>query len=60
MLKKFSKKIGNFDCRQQVKMIDLRRRKYLICVLKQAVKMRRNEVDPTSLLPQFIDRDLLV
>ena len=35
-------------------------RKYLNHVLNLAGKMRRNEIDPTSLLPQFIDRDLLV
>lgn len=34
-------------------------RRYLIYVLNQAPKMRRNEVDPKMLLPQFIDRSLL-
>lgn len=34
-------------------------RKYLIYVLGQTHKMRRHEVDPQTLLPQFIDRTLL-
>lgn len=38
---------------------DIDTRKYLVYILKQAGKMRREEVDPSSLLPQFIDRTLL-
>jgi len=34
-------------------------RQYLVYVLKQAHKMRRKQVDPLSLLPQFIDKNLL-
>jgi transposase len=34
-------------------------RKYLIYVLLQAGKMRRGELDPNILLPQFIDKSLL-
>lgn len=34
-------------------------RRYLIYVLTQSPKMRRKEVDPKILLPQFIDRSLL-
>ena len=32
---------------------------YLVYVLNQAHKMRRGEVDPVTLLPQFIDKSLL-
>lgn len=35
-------------------------KKYLIYVLKQANRMRRKEVNPKELLPQFIDKNLLV
>jgi transposase len=35
-------------------------RKYLIYVLGQTHNMRRGEVSPTNLLPQFIDRNLLL
>lgn len=35
-------------------------RKYLIYVLSQAGNMRRGTVNPTDLLPQYIDRSLLV
>jgi len=38
---------------------DIDARKYLNYVLNQTGKMRRNEIDSTSLLPQFINRDLL-
>ena len=38
---------------------DIDSRKYLIYVLTQAGKMRRNETDPVKLLPQFIDKNLL-
>jgi transposase len=34
-------------------------RQYLEYVLSQAPKMRRREINPTSLLPQFINKDLL-
>lgn len=34
-------------------------RQYLEYVLNQTHKMRRREIDPTSLLPQFINKDLL-
>jgi hypothetical protein len=34
-------------------------RKYLIYVLYQAGRMRRQEIDPRNLLPQFIDKTLL-
>ena len=34
-------------------------RKYMIYVLNQTHRMRRKEVDPKSLLPQFVDRNLL-
>ena len=33
--------------------------KYLNYVFSQAHKMRREEVDPKKLLPQFIDKNLL-
>jgi Transposase and inactivated derivatives len=35
-------------------------RKYLIYILFQTGRMRRGEINPTTLLPQFIDRSLLV
>jgi transposase len=35
-------------------------RKYLIYVLSETGRMRRNEIDPQNLLPQFIDKTLLV
>ena len=44
---------------QTCKLNDIDPRKYLEYVLNQAHKMRRNEIDPTSLLPQFINKDLL-
>lgn len=34
-------------------------RKYLIYVLSKATEIRRGEINPTNLLPQFIDKDLL-
>ena len=44
---------------QTCKLNNINPRKYLVYVLNQAHKMRRNEIDPTSLLPQFINKDLL-
>jgi len=44
---------------QTCRMNNIDARKYLIYVLLQAGKMRRGEVGPKSLLPQFIDRALL-
>jgi hypothetical protein len=35
-------------------------RKYLIYVLLQAGKMRRGEIEPRALLPQFINKSLLL
>ena len=34
-------------------------RQYLEYVLSQVHRMRRREIDPTALLPQFINKDLL-
>jgi transposase len=45
---------------QTCKLNKLEPRSYLIYVLNQVHKMRRKEVDPTLLLPQFIDKELLV
>jgi len=44
---------------QTCRMHNIDARKYLIYILFQAGKMRRNEIDPRSLLPQFIDKKLL-
>lgn len=43
---------------QTAKLHDIHPRDYLIHVLNQAGKMRRQEIDPASLLPQFIDKKL--
>ena len=44
---------------QTCKMNNINPRDYLIYVIKQTHKIRRNEIDPVSLLPQFIDKALL-
>lgn len=44
---------------QTCKLNDIDPRKYLEYVLNLVHKMRRNEIDPASLLPQFINKDLL-
>lgn len=44
---------------QTCKLNDINPKKYLIYVLYQAGR-RRHEVDPKYLLPQFIDKNLLV
>lgn len=44
---------------QTCRLNDIDPRKYLNYVLSQSPKMRRKEVDPAILLPQFIDRSLL-
>jgi len=56
-----SAKIGAFfyGIIQMCRINNIDARKYLIYVLTQAVDMRRGEVDPKDLLPQFIDRSLL-
>jgi transposase len=41
-------------------MNDIHPRYYLIYVLDHAQAMRRGDIDPISLLPQYIDRSLLV
>lgn len=41
-------------------MNNINPRNYLIYVLKQVHKLRRNEINPASLLPQFIDKNLLI
>jgi hypothetical protein len=33
--------------------------RYLVCVLNHVHGMRRGEIDPVTLLPQFIDKSLL-
>lgn len=45
---------------QSCKLNGINPKKYLIHVLYQTGKMRRREVDPKNLLPQFIDKTLLV
>jgi len=45
---------------QTCRLNNIDARKYLIYVLLQAGKMRRGEINPKDLLPQFIDRALLV
>lgn len=44
---------------QTCRLNDINARVYLVYVLNQAAAMRRQEVDPTVLLPQFIDTSLL-
>ena len=44
---------------QTCKLNGVHPKKYLIYVLHQAGRMRRHEVEPASLLPQFIDKSLL-
>lgn len=44
---------------QSCRLNKINARKYLIYVLNQTHRMRRKEVDTKSLLPQFIDRNLL-
>ena len=45
---------------QTCKLNNIHPRKYLIHILYQAGHMRRNEVNPKDLLPQFIDKTLLI
>jgi transposase len=44
---------------QTAKINNIHPQRYLIYVLKQTGKMRRGEIDPTKVLPQFVDRHLL-
>jgi transposase len=44
---------------QSCKLNNINPKKYLVYVLYQAGRIRRLEVDPRNLLPQFIDRSLL-
>lgn len=44
---------------QTCKLNNIDPHKYLVCVLNQAGKMRRREIDPKILLPQFINQNLL-
>lgn len=44
---------------QTCRLNNLDPKKYLIYILYQAGRMRRNEINPSSLLPQFIDKALL-
>lgn len=44
---------------QSCKINQINPRSYLIYVLKQTHKMRRKQVDPVSLPPQFIDKNFL-
>ena len=44
---------------QSCKINHIHPRNYLIAVLNKAQAMRRKEIDPVSLLPQFIDSKLL-
>lgn len=44
---------------QTCKLNNIDAQKYLTYVLKQVGRMRRCEIDPKTLLPQFIDRTLL-
>jgi len=44
---------------QSCKINSINARAYLECVLNQAHNMRRGDVSPTSLLPQFIDKSIL-
>jgi transposase len=45
---------------QTCRMNNIDARKYLIYALLQACKMRRGEVEPNTILPQFIDKSLLL
>jgi transposase len=45
---------------QTCKLNNIECHKYLTYVLNQAGKMRRHEIDPKNLLPQFINQDLLL
>jgi len=44
---------------QTCKLNDINPRAYLIYVLNQVHKLRRYQIDPVTLLPQFIDKKLL-
>ena len=44
---------------QTCRLNNINPKKYLIYILYQASQMRRKEVEPNSILPQFIDRTLL-
>lgn len=44
---------------QTCRMHNIDARKYLIYILFQAGKMRRGEIEPRALLPQFIDKKML-
>jgi len=44
---------------QSCKLNNIHPRRYLIYVLNQAHHMRRKEIDPVTLLPQFINKELL-
>jgi transposase len=44
---------------QTCKLNNIEPQKYLTYVLKQTPKMRRREIDPKILLPQFIEKNLL-
>lgn len=45
---------------QSCKLNKINARQYLNYVLKQVHKLRRGEINPVSLLPQFIDKNLLI
>lgn len=49
-----------FSLIQTCKLNDINARHYLEYVLNQAHKLRRQEINPTSLLPQFFDKKLLI
>jgi len=60
-----NEKAGNtaaffYSILQTCRMHNIDARKYLIYVLLQAGKMRRGEVEPNTLLPQFINKSLLL
>jgi transposase len=60
-----NEKAGNtaaffYSILQTCRMNNVDARKYLIYVLLQAGKMRRGEVEPNTLLPQVIDKSLLL
>ena len=44
---------------QTCKLNQIDPRSYLMTVLNQVHKMRRKEIDPETLLPQFIDKKIL-
>ena len=44
---------------QSCRLNDINARAYLVYVLSQADAMRKKEIDPTTLLPQFIDKSLI-